>query len=81
MTPLLEARGLDYSYARGLRVVRDVSLCSMAGAMTAVIGANGSGKSTLIRMLAGLLHPQAGTISLFAIARCQWAEADGLAGC
>lgn len=72
MTPLLEARGLDYSYARGLRVVRDVSLCSMAGAMTAVIGANGSGKSTLIRMLAGLLHPQAGTISLDGVSLDEW---------
>jgi iron complex transport system ATP-binding protein len=40
--------------------------------MTAVIGANGSGKSTLIRMLAGLLHPRAGTITLHGVPLEEW---------
>jgi ABC-type Mn2+/Zn2+ transport system ATPase subunit len=50
--PLFEARHLGFAYAQGPLVVRDVSLTSTPGSMTALIGANGSGKSTLIRMLA-----------------------------
>jgi len=57
-----EAHQLEYAYARGLPVVRDVSLSLTQRNMLAVIGANGSGKSTLIRMLAGLLRPKAGWI-------------------
>ena len=59
-----EAHQLEYAYARGPSVVRDVSLSLTQGNMLAVIGANGSGKSTLIRMLAGLLKPKAGRILL-----------------
>lgn len=67
-----EARHLEYAYASRPLVVRDVSLTSTAGSMTAVIGANGSGKSTLIRMLAGLLRPGAGTIALDGIPLNDW---------
>jgi iron complex transport system ATP-binding protein len=73
MTPFsFEARHLDYAYANGPVVVRDVSLTSIPGSMTAVIGANGSGKSTLIRMLAGLLQPRAGTITLDGVPLNDW---------
>ena len=57
-----EAHQLEYAYAHGPSVVRDVSLSLTQGAMLAVIGANGSGKSTLIRMLAGLFRPASGQI-------------------
>jgi iron complex transport system ATP-binding protein len=67
-----EARHLDYAYANGPLVVRSVSVTSIPGSMTAVIGANGSGKSTLIRMLAGLLRPLAGTILLDNVALDDW---------
>ena len=68
----LEAQHLDYAYPNGPLVVRDVSLTSMPGTMTAIIGSNGSGKSTLIRMLAGLLRPQSGTIQLGGIPFENW---------
>lgn len=64
MTPLLEARHLDYSYPGGHPAIRDVSLSLEPASMTAVIGCNGSGKSTLVRLLTGLLRPAAGTILL-----------------
>jgi iron complex transport system ATP-binding protein len=67
-----EARHLDYAYAKGPLVVRSVSVTSVPGSMTAVIGANGSGKSTLIRMLAGLLRPLAGAILLDGVALNEW---------
>ena len=69
---MFEAQHLDYAYPNGPLVVRDVSLTSHAGTMTAVIGANGSGKSTLIRMLAGLLRPRAGKILLEGIPFEDW---------
>jgi iron complex transport system ATP-binding protein len=40
--------------------------------MTAIIGANGSGKSTLIRMLAGLLRPDAGQVLLDGVPVQKW---------
>ncbi len=64
MTPLVEARHLEYAYPGGLRAIQDVSIDIPPASMTAVIGSNGSGKSTLIRLLAGLLAPAAGTILL-----------------
>lgn len=67
-----EARHLDYAYSNGSLVVRGVSLTSIQGSMTAVIGANGSGKSTLIRMLAGLLKPLAGEIVLDGVPLHAW---------
>ncbi len=70
--PWFEARHLDYAYGNGPLAVRDVSITSGRGAMTAVIGSNGSGKSTLIRMLAGLLRPRAGTIALDGVPLSDW---------
>lgn len=67
-----EAQHLEYAYGNGPLAVRNVSLTSVEGSMTAVIGANGSGKSTLIRMLAGLLWPRAGTIELDGVSLHNW---------
>jgi iron complex transport system ATP-binding protein len=67
-----ETDGLEYGYAGGPLVVRNVSLMVPPGSMTAVIGANGSGKSTLIRLLAGLLRPLAGRILLDGVLLDDW---------
>jgi len=64
MTALLEARQLEFAYPGSLPALRGVSLRVLPRSMTAVIGANGSGKSTLIRILAGLLQPQSGSVLL-----------------
>jgi iron complex transport system ATP-binding protein len=69
---LFEADSLEYAYAGGPVVVRDVSLKVPPGSMTAVIGANGSGKSTLIRLLAGLLRPLSGRILLEGVLLDSW---------
>lgn len=45
--------------------VRDLTLEFSAGQVTGVLGLNGSGKSTLLKLLAGLLLPTAGAISVF----------------
>jgi len=58
---LIRADHLEFSYS-SVPVVVDVSLALPRGAVGALIGANGSGKSTLIRLLGGLLHPNAGAV-------------------
>lgn len=53
------------SYAFGQRRVLDnVSFGVMPGRVTLLLGPNGAGKTTLFSLVAGLLAPQTGTISL-----------------
>jgi iron complex transport system ATP-binding protein len=50
---------------RGGRAIVDGVSCELeSGAFVAVVGANGAGKSTLLSVLAGLLAPDEGTVSL-----------------
>lgn len=46
----------------GMTLLRDVSFALGPGEALRVTGPNGTGKSTLLRMLAGLVRPDAGTI-------------------
>ncbi|HVY21440.1 MAG TPA: heme ABC exporter ATP-binding protein CcmA [Bauldia sp.] len=55
----------DLTAVRGGRMVfAGVSFALGAGQALAVTGANGSGKSTLLRLVAGLLKPAAGNITI-----------------
>jgi iron complex transport system ATP-binding protein len=56
----LALEGVSAGYARGVDVLRDVTLSFGAGRLTALLGENGSGKSTLLKVLAGLLVPTRG---------------------
>jgi len=61
--PRLEAVGIRKAY--GKRVVLDgVSLSVHAGESVAIIGENGACKSTLLRICAGLMQPDAGTVAV-----------------
>jgi iron complex transport system ATP-binding protein len=61
--PRLSAAGVGVR--RGGRwLLRDVSLQLSAGEVGVVLGPNGAGKSTLLSVLAGLLAPQEGTVSI-----------------
>jgi len=48
--------------------VRDLSLDFPAGEIVGVLGLNGSGKSTMLKLVAGLLFPTAGAITVFGAA-------------
>lgn len=45
--------------------VRDLTLDFPEGEIVGVLGLNGSGKSTMLKLIAGLLFPTAGTITVF----------------
>ena len=45
-------------------VVDDVSFTVPAGQVTCLLGPSGCGKTTVLRLIAGILHPDAGRISL-----------------
>ena len=63
MTPLLRLEGISKRYG-GVRALADARLECQRGRIHAVLGENGAGKSTLIKVIAGVVKPDAGTIEL-----------------
>ncbi|MAY73971.1 MAG: ABC transporter, partial [Phycisphaerae bacterium] len=61
--PLLAATNIELSYGER-RVLDRVSLSVEDGERVGVVGRNGGGKSSLMRILAGELKPDSGTVSL-----------------
>lgn len=51
-------------YFPGQPILSGLSLTAEASRVTVILGPNGSGKSTALRVLAGLLRPSAGQVSL-----------------
>jgi branched-chain amino acid transport system permease protein len=70
----LHARSLGKRYD-AVVAADDVSLTLEPGSVTALVGPNGSGKTTVLRMLAGAIEPDAGTIEHPGIARTLQATA------
>ena len=62
--PLLECVRLEKSFGQN-RVVNSVSFEIYPGECLGVIGPNGAGKTTTLKMLLGLLTPEAGQIRAF----------------
>ena len=66
MNPVIATRGLTKLFG-GKAVVYRLDLAVPAGAVYALLGDNGAGKSTTIRMLTGLLPPDAGRAEIFGL--------------
>jgi ribose transport system ATP-binding protein len=63
IAPLLRMAGISKRYG-GVRALDGASLSCARGRIHAVLGENGAGKSTLIKVLAGVVQPDAGIIEL-----------------
>lgn len=61
--PLVEVRGAALAY-RGRRVLEGIDCTLAAGETLALLGPNGAGKSSLMRLVAGRLAPERGTVRI-----------------
>ncbi len=63
VTSMLRAEGVAKSYG-DVQALRGVDLAVNAGQIVALLGRNGAGKSTLLSIIAGLLDPDAGSVTV-----------------
>ena len=54
-----------FSYDGKKEVLHDVNFTARTGQITAIVGPSGSGKSTIAKLIAGLVQPSQGKVSLF----------------
>jgi putative ABC transport system ATP-binding protein len=65
--PAIRCRGISKSFGTGatrVQALRGIDLEIMPGAITLLVGPSGCGKTTLISIIAGLLDPSAGSLSV-----------------
>lgn len=66
--PSIQIRGLDFSYseetAHGVEVFHSFSLEICGGKFVSILGPSGCGKTTLLKLIAGLMLPDQGSIQL-----------------
>ncbi|TDQ83029.1 monosaccharide ABC transporter ATP-binding protein (CUT2 family) [Dongia mobilis] len=61
--PIFQMEGIAKSYG-GVRALEEARLAISTGRIHAVLGENGAGKSTLIKIMSGVVQPDAGTMRL-----------------
>ncbi len=69
MQTVIECRGIEKSYRTGFllrrkHVLKGLDLAVQEGEIFGFIGPNGAGKTTTLRLLVGLMYPDAGEITL-----------------
>jgi ATP-binding cassette subfamily F protein 3 len=58
----LQARHVRFAYQPDQPLIADLSITLTAGERIGIVGPNGKGKTTLLKILAGVLAPQAGEV-------------------
>jgi len=61
---VLECKDLTKGYRKNQKVLNQFKLIVPAGRIVGLLGPNGCGKSTLIKLIAGLLQPESGEITV-----------------
>lgn len=60
----VSVRGVSMIYPGPVQALKDIDLDFPAGQLTSLLGPSGCGKTTLLKIIAGLLKPAAGTITV-----------------
>ena len=63
MSALLDLTSVSKTFESGTRALEDVSLSVESGEFVSLVGPSGCGKSTALRLIAGLVKPDGGTVS------------------
>lgn len=63
-SPVLEARHINLRYGNRL-VLEDITFTLERGQRIAVVGPNGAGKSTLFKIIAGVIQPTSGKVTVY----------------
>ena len=74
---LLRVRGVSKSFA-SVHALHEVDFAIDAGQIVCLAGENGSGKSTLVKIIAGVVTPDAGAIEVDGRARPAWPPIDAV---
>lgn len=63
MQSIISVKGLNKTYATGVRALKDINLEIRKGEIFSLLGPNGAGKTTLIGIICGLVTPTSGTVT------------------
>ncbi len=61
---MVELSEVSFQYNRTKPIFQRLDVSLQAGCIYGLLGRNGAGKSSLLRLMAGLLYPQAGRVSV-----------------
>jgi NitT/TauT family transport system ATP-binding protein len=61
---IVEIRGISKTYGTDVEALRDIDLDLPRGKLTSLLGPSGCGKTTLLKIIAGLIAPSAGTVTV-----------------
>jgi len=61
---MIDIKNLSFTYSRKEKLFDSVSLQATKGNIIGLLGKNGAGKSTLLKLMAGLLKPHSGMVSI-----------------
>ncbi|MCA1599543.1 MAG: ABC transporter ATP-binding protein [Chloroflexi bacterium] len=64
MSSAISCAALSFSYPNGARALRSIDLSVAEGEFVSLIGPSGCGKSTLLRLVADILRPESGELTI-----------------
>jgi ABC-2 type transport system ATP-binding protein len=65
---MIRVQNMTYSYERNISVLQDITLIESEPVITGLWGRNGAGKTTLMKLLAGHLRPNQGSVEIMGMA-------------